>query len=76
MKIEPKCCGHKIHAQIEYMSYDRDSIESLVGLDVTTTEGAQMARDMLEEWLTAKRAMNAHSAPDHFIVYRNWPGKS
>jgi len=73
MKIEPKCCGHKIHAQIEYTNREKGSVESLVGIDMENPEELEMIRDMLNEWLTAKRAMNNHSAPDHFIVYRNWP---
>jgi hypothetical protein len=72
MKIGPKCCGHKHHAQIEYTGI-YGSVESLLGFDPTNPEDIEAVKEMLEEWLTRKRANNRPDDPDHFIVYRNWP---
>lgn len=72
-EIEPKCCGHKVHAQIEYADREKGPIESLIGVDLNNPQDVETVKDLLFEWLTAKRAMNNHKAPDHFIVYRNWP---
>lgn len=65
------CCPGRAHAQIEYVSVNGQSVESLISMETQSGESRKLLHAMLDEWLDRRHPEKGGA--DHFIVFGKWP---